>query len=75
MMRLRPARQTMISGMKGTHSKLTKKFYGPFPIMEKIGLVAYRLKLPAGARSHPVFHCSLLIPFHGAPTGGVAASA
>ena len=67
MVRLRPARQATVSGMKGTHYKLTK-FYGPFPIVEKIGLVAYRLKLPAGARSHPVFHCSLLIPFHGAPT-------
>lgn len=75
MMRLRPARQTTILGMKGTHSKLTQKFYGPFPIVEKIGPVTYRLKLPEGARIHPVFHCSLLIPFHGAPTGGVAASA
>lgn len=57
----------MITGIKGTHSKLAKKFYGPFEIIEKIGLVAYKLHLTEGVHIHHVFHCSLLKPFHGAP--------
>lgn len=40
--------------------KLTYKFYGPFPIIEKINEVAYKLQLPQQATIHPVFHVSLL---------------
>jgi len=47
--------------------KLAKRFYEPFQVLERVGHVAYHLKLPEKARIHPVFHCSLLKAFKGSP--------
>lgn len=43
--------------------KLDDKRYGPFRILDKIGVSAYKLKLPPSmSRIHPVFNEVLLIP-------------
>jgi hypothetical protein len=41
-------------------TKLEAIYYGPFEILEKIGLVAYMLEFLASMRVHNVFHVSLL---------------
>ncbi|GJV52842.1 hypothetical protein Tco_1448583, partial [Tanacetum coccineum] len=45
----------------GKKGKLAPRFVGPFEIIERIGLVAYRLKLPQELNDvHDTFHVSNL---------------
>lgn len=49
--RLRPHRQHSLRDQ--TINKLTKLYFGPFPILERIGIVAYRCSSPKHLRSIP----------------------
>lgn len=39
---------------------MSPRLYGPYRVLEKIGIVACRFKLPPEAKMHPVFHVSCL---------------
>lgn len=64
-LKLQPHRQVTVR--QGSHHKLSTKYYGPFAIIDRVGKVAYRLKLPDTAAIHPVFHVSQLKLCHGDP--------
>ena len=51
-------KQTTIA--RKQNKKLAPRYYGPFPIEGKVGLVAYAFNLPATARIHNIFHVSQL---------------
>lgn len=40
--------------------KLAFCFFGPFPMVAKVGVVAYKLGLPSSNSVHPVFYVSQL---------------
>lgn len=63
--KLRPYRQTSVRSQHS--SKLSKRYYGPFRIIKRIGVVAYKLDLPSKARIHNVFHVSMLKEHKGTP--------
>ena len=45
----------------GKREKLSPRFIGPFEILERVGIVAYRLALPPSMSGvHEVFHVSML---------------
>lgn len=43
-----------------TNQKLSFRYYVPFPVIEHVGTVAYKLQLPAECRIHPMVHVSQL---------------
>ena len=44
--------------------KFTPKQEGPFTITKVLSPLSYKLKLPTSWKIHPVFHTSLLTPYH-----------
>lgn len=68
MVKLRPHKQSSISGRQTGYSKLAETFYGPFKMLDRIGPTTYKLQLSEAAHIHLVFHCSMLKPFHRPPT-------
>ena len=53
----------------GKRGKLLPRFTGPFKILERIGVVAYRLALPPRMSGvHEVFHVSMLRKYTPDPT-------
>lgn len=57
-MKVQPYMQTIVDVI--SNLKLSSKYYWPYRVIEKIGLVAYKLTLPHGPQIHPVFHVSQL---------------
>ena len=53
-----------------SNAKLAPKYYGPFLVEGKIGVVAYKLKSPLGSMVYNVFHVSQLKKFTGTATSG-----
>ncbi|MCI25030.1 hypothetical protein A2U01_0046218, partial [Trifolium medium] len=58
LVKLQPYRQHSVA--LHHNQKLSFCYFGPFPVIDKIGYVAYKLLLPPSARIHPVFHISVL---------------
>ena len=57
-LKVAPLKYMLLFGLKG---KLTPRFIGPFKILQRIGLVAYKIDLsPQLTKVHDMFHVSLL---------------
>ena len=68
-LKVNPTRGVVRLGKRG---KLSPRFIGPFEILERIGIVPYRLALPPSMLGvHEVFHVSMLWEYTPDPAHGV----
>ncbi|KAH9752508.1 Endonuclease [Citrus sinensis] len=59
--------------LRKVHKGLVRHYEGPFRVVRHVGNVSYQLQLPPRLKIHPVFHVSLLKPYHedmGEPSRG-----
>jgi transposase InsO family protein len=61
-LKVRPYVQSSIAD-RASH-KLAFRFFGPFQVEGRVGMVSYKLKLPPKTLIHPVVHVSLLRQAH-----------
>lgn len=57
-LRLQPYRQSSLK--RSGSEKLKPRFYGPYQVVQKVGIVAYELDLRVDSKIHNVFHVSCL---------------
>ncbi|XP_068645297.1 uncharacterized protein [Aristolochia californica] len=50
--------------LHGKHKGLVRRYEGPYPIIKRVGNVSYQVQLPPSLKIHPVFHASILKPYH-----------
>ena len=68
-LKVMPKRRVVKFGKLG---KLSPRYIGPFEILERVGIVAYRLALLSSLSSvHEVFHVSMLRKYTPDPTHAV----
>ena len=61
-----PKREVIRFGKRG---KLSPRYIGPFEVLERVGVVAYRLAFPLSlSRVHEVFHVSMFLKYTPDPT-------